>query len=51
MRIADSEDHQLVNLNSNQKLMMIDQGDTYGTEYRYYSSSPNNYVEYNDELW
>ena len=28
VRIADSEDHQLVNLNSNQKLMMIDQGDT-----------------------
>ena len=51
VRIADNESKQLVNLNSNQKLMQVNQGDTYGTEYRYYSASPNNYVEYNGELW
>jgi hypothetical protein len=50
VRIADNESKQLVNLNSNQNLMMLDQG-TYGTEYRYYGAFPDNYVEYNGELW
>ena len=42
---------QTVSLNSNQKLMKVNQGDIYGEEYRYYGASPNNYVEYNGELW
>ena len=42
---------QTVSLNSNQKIMKVNQGDTYGEEYRYYGASPNNYVEYNGELW
>ena len=42
---------QTVSLNSTQKLMMVDQGPAYGVEYRYYGASPNNYVEYNNELW
>ena len=42
---------QTVSLNSNQKLMKINQGSTYGEEYRYYGASPNNYVDFNGELW
>ena len=42
---------QTVSLNSNQKLMKVNQGDTYGEEYRYYGASPNNYVDFNGELW
>ena len=42
---------QTVSLNSTQKLMKVNQGDTYGEEYRYYGASPNNYVDFNGELW
>ena len=42
---------QTVSLNSNQKLMKINQGSTYGEEYRYYGATPNNYVDFNGELW
>ena len=42
---------QTVSLNATQKLMKVNQGDTYGEEYRYYGASPNNYVDFNGELW
>ena len=42
---------QTVSLNSTQKLMKVNQGSTYGEEYRYYGASPNNYVDFNGELW
>ena len=42
---------QTVSLNGSQKLMKVNQGDTYGEEYRYYGASPNNYVDFNGELW
>ena len=42
---------QTVSLNATQKLIKVNQGDTYGEEYRYYGASPNNYVEFNNELW
>ena len=51
VNIADNTDKQAVSLNATQKLMKVNQGTTYGEEYRYYGSSPNNYVEYNGELW
>ena len=31
--------------------MKVNQGSTYGEEYRYYGASPNNYVDFNGELW
>ena len=51
VHIADDSSKQEVHLNPNQGLMKVDQGDTYGEEYRYYGASPNNYVRYNNELW
>ena len=51
VHIADNPDKQEVHLNPNQGLMKVDQGSTYGVEYRYYGASPNNYVKYNNELW
>ena len=31
--------------------MKVNQGSTYGEEYRYYGASPKNYVDFNGELW
>ena len=53
---------QTVSLNNVQRIMMVDQGDTYGVEYRYYGNDTEedtangkyltkNYVDFNGELW
>ena len=43
--------NQIVKQNSSKGIMYINQGNTYGEEYRYYGATPNNYVRYNGELW
>ena len=43
--------NQIVKLDSNSSIMKVNQGSTYGEEYRYYGASPNNYVDFNGELW
>ena len=46
VNIGGSSDNPSVTQNSKQGLMLDNNG-----EYRYYGASPNNYVEFNDELW
>ena len=46
VNIGDSTSNPQVKSNSTQGIMLDNNGD-----YRYYGSNPNNYVEFNDELW
>ena len=67
VHIGGDESKPTVSLNNVQKIMMVDQGNTYGIEYRYYGNenteedpdgfiaedifSTNNYISFNNELW
>lgn len=46
INIAGNQDKPIVNLNSTQGIMLDNNG-----VYRYYGSDPNNYVDFNNELW
>ena len=46
VHIAGNSSKPTVSLDSTSSIMLDNNG-----EYRYYGASPNNYVEYNDELW
>ena len=46
VNIGGKSSNPSVNLNSKQGIMLDNNG-----EYRYYGSNPNNYVEFNGELW
>ena len=46
VNIGGSTSNPQVKLNSTQGIMLDNNGD-----YRYYGANPNNYVEFNDELW
>ena len=46
VNIGGSTSNPQVKLNSNQGIMLDNNGD-----YRYYGANPNNYVEFNGELW